>query len=200
MPTRTCTCITSKCGLVEGGVELDIRTYRNHLHKDREFSAAKLAEDSKQVLDDEIEKIGQHFASLAVSDSIPAPSSTSGERLWSQPGDKEDTNSFVPLPSNPYSSRQQIIRNLLSRLAEIESAVDILAVAVAGRTRETPYNSTYRRISIEAPSCRVCPHPDGSQQSCVHGVVRHCHEASSLRQSGWYHEKFGRSKAVLDQE
>lgn len=138
MPTRICTCITSKCGLVEGGVELDIRTYKNHLYKDREFSAVKLAEDSKRVLDDEMEKIGQHFASLAVSDSIPAPSSTSGERLWSQPGDKEDTNSFVPLPSNPYSSRQQIIRNLLSRLAEIESAVDILAVAVAVELEKLP--------------------------------------------------------------
>ncbi|KAF8898279.1 hypothetical protein CPB84DRAFT_1747942 [Gymnopilus junonius] len=131
MPTRTCTCTTSKCGLVEGGVELDIRTYNNHLRKDREFFAAKLAEDSKRVLDDEIEKVGQHFASLAVSDSIPTPSSASGERLWSQPGDREGKNFSVPQSSNPCSSRQQIICNLLSRLAEIESAVDVLSVDVA---------------------------------------------------------------------
>ena len=49
-----------------------------------------------------------------------------------------NTNSFVLLPSNPYSSRQQIIRNLLSCLAEIESAMDILAVSVAVELEKLP--------------------------------------------------------------
>ncbi|PPQ92729.1 hypothetical protein CVT25_014236 [Psilocybe cyanescens] len=81
MLTRMCTCSTSQCGLVEGGVELDICTYNNHLRKDWMFFANKLAEDSKQVLDNEIEKVGQHFASLAVSDSIPTPSSAPAVKL-----------------------------------------------------------------------------------------------------------------------
>ena len=118
-----CTCTSGRCG-DHGGIEVDKRTYNNHIRNDKIALAAKAQEQSERAIQDQLDAISTHLTSIVLADdSLPTPP-VPGGRLWSKgtwrnqiSGEKRDTDS---------ASRLWVIRDLLTRLAEIDSQVDAL--------------------------------------------------------------------------
>ena len=112
-----------------GGRQLDPRTQKSHAHKDKALLVVA-TDAAERAIEDQLETIRLHLASSTLADDLSSSPSTAvpGGRMWS----------YAPLPdtaaadiSATYSpSRRDLIRNLLSRLSEIESSVNALSQTV----------------------------------------------------------------------
>jgi hypothetical protein len=117
-----CTCTSGGCR-DRGGVEVDKRTYDNHIRKDKIALTGKAQEQVNRAIQEELDTISTHLTALVLSDDVSTLLAVPGGRLWSSTlaqratGEKAETDS---------PSRLQVIRDLLMRLAEIDSQVDAL--------------------------------------------------------------------------
>ena len=143
-----CHCISHKCGEQPDGVELDVRTKRDHDHKDRSLLADSLEKDSQRALDDQIEAIGRHLAAVNLA-------GTSAASLASSSGSHIQVNiaSNAPFPS----SCQQVIQALLQRLSEIEDTTDQLAARVDNDLEHFHSNLTSKPLlrTLRAECCQI---------------------------------------------
>src|SRR6202789_4637964 len=73
----TCNCETNGCRL-QGGVQLPLRTVRDHAHVDQanRYERARIA--SEEALQDEEDAIPTHLASSTLADKVSEPSHAGG--------------------------------------------------------------------------------------------------------------------------
>jgi hypothetical protein len=115
-----CACTSGGCG-DRGGVDVDKRTYDNHSRKDKIALTKKAEEQAECAIQDQLDAIAVHLAATTLTDNL-APRSSVGGRLWS----KSAYSAAKENGEAESASRQQSIRDLLARLAEIDSQVDAL--------------------------------------------------------------------------
>lgn len=108
-----------------GGRQLDPRTQKLHAHKDK----ARLASDAAEhAVEDQLETIRLHLASSTLADDASLSTAVPGGRMWTY-AQQESLPDTVNVATYSLSS-QDLIRNLLSRLSEIESSVNTLSETV----------------------------------------------------------------------
>ena len=114
-----------------GGRQLDPRTQKSHAFKDKARLVEVASEAAERAIEDQLETIRIHLASSALMDDVSSSPSTAvpGGRMWTYSPRESlpDTNDISATYSPP---RQDLIRNLLSRLSEIESSVNALSQTV----------------------------------------------------------------------
>jgi hypothetical protein len=122
-----CNCETNGCRL-KGGVQLSLRTARDHAHADtaRRYERAHLA--SEKALQEQEDAIATHLASMTLADQVSEPSHDGG-RLWGKsfPNHNHSNQSGDDPPSTTNSTTyRQRIDYGLSRLHSLEKDFNIL--------------------------------------------------------------------------
>ena len=114
-----------------GGRQLDPRTQKSHAYKDKARLVELASDAAEHAIEDQLEAIRLHLASTTLADDVSSFPSTAvpGGRMWtySSPESLPDTIDISATYSPP---RQELIRNLLSRLSEIKSSVNALSQTV----------------------------------------------------------------------
>ncbi len=119
-----CNCFSAGCG-DRGGVELEKRTYDAHARKDKIAITEKARDRADRAIQDELDAIAVHLASTTLlADNLAPASSAAGGRLWSR---QASAGTRAEKGEQESASRQEVIRNLLARLDEIDSQVDTLS-------------------------------------------------------------------------
>jgi len=113
-----------------GGNQVDPRTHKSHAHKDKARLVEVANDAAKAAIENQLETIRLHLASSTLADDIsPSPSTTvPGGRMWTSALQESQTPDDISATYSP--PRRDLIRNLLSRLSEIESSVNALSQTV----------------------------------------------------------------------
>lgn len=129
--TVTCHCISQGCGEL-GGKDLDYRTHKWHAHKDKACLVERATHEAERAVEDQHEAIKLHLlASTLADDESPSPSALApGGRMWAAYAPPESLPDTVDISATYSPSRRDLIRNLLSRLSEVESSMHILSHTV----------------------------------------------------------------------
>ena len=116
----TCNCETNGCRL-EGGVQLPLRTVRDHAHVDQgnRYERARIA--SEEALRDQEEAIATQLASMTLADQVSQPSRAGG-RLWgrSLPNHSTDQPADDPPSTADRTTHRQRIDHALTHLCSLE--------------------------------------------------------------------------------
>jgi hypothetical protein len=114
-----------------GGRQIDPRTQKSHAYKDKARLLELASDAADRAIEDQLETIRLHLASATLADDVSSSPSTSvpGGRMWTY-SLGESLPHTVDISATYSLPRQDLIRNLLSRLSEIESSVNALSQAV----------------------------------------------------------------------
>jgi hypothetical protein len=112
-----------------GGREVDYRTKKAHAHKDQVGLVEKANLAAERALEDQLDTIRAHLASSTLADDASPSPSVPGGRMWAY-APPESLPDTVDISATYSPSRRDLIRNLLSRLSEIESSVNALSQTV----------------------------------------------------------------------
>jgi len=123
----TCNCETNGC-LLQGGVQLPLRTVRDHAHVDQanRYERARIA--SEEALRDQEDAIATHLASMTLADQV-SELSQDGGRLWgkSLPNhDNADQPANDPPSTADRTTHRQRIDYALTRLCSLEKDLNTL--------------------------------------------------------------------------
>ena len=111
-----------------GGRQLDPRTQKSHAHKDKARLVEVASDAAERAIEDQLEAVRLHLASFTLADDVSSPPSTAvpGGKIAPQ----ESLPDTVDISATYSPSHRDLIRNLLSRLSEIESSVIALSQTV----------------------------------------------------------------------
>jgi hypothetical protein len=126
--TITCHCTSQGCGDI-GGRQLDPRTQKSHAHKDKARLVEVARDAAERAIEDQLETIRLHLASSTLADDVSSSPSIPGGRMWTN-APRESLPDTIDISATYSPSRRDLIRNLLSRLSEIESSVEALSQTV----------------------------------------------------------------------
>jgi hypothetical protein len=122
----TCNCETNGCRL-QGGVQLPLRTVRDHAHGDQanRYERARIA--SEEALRDQEDAIATHLASMTLADQVSEPSHAGG-RLWgrSPPNHNTDQPADDPPSTSDRTTHRQCIDHALTHLCSLEKDLNTL--------------------------------------------------------------------------
>lgn len=124
----TCHCTSQGCGEM-GGRQLDPRTQKSHAYKDKARLVELASDAAEQAIEDQLETIRLHLASTTLADDAPPSTAVPGGRMWAY-SQRESLPETIDISATYSPPRQELIRNLLSRLSEIESTVNALSQTV----------------------------------------------------------------------
>jgi hypothetical protein len=107
-----------------GGRQLDPRTQKSHAYKDKARLVELASEAAEHAIEDQLETIRLHLASTTLADDVSSSPSNAvpGGRMWAH-SPRESLPDTIDISTIYSPPRQDLIRNLLSRLKEIESSV-----------------------------------------------------------------------------
>ena len=114
-----------------GGRQIDPRTQKSHAYKDKARLIEVASDAADRAIEDQLETIRLHLASSTLADDVSSSPSTAvpGGRMWNY-SPRESLPDPINISATYSTPRQDLIRNLLSRLSEIESSVNALSQAV----------------------------------------------------------------------
>ena len=114
-----------------GGRQVDPRTQKSHAYKDKARLVELASDAAEHAIEDQLETIRLHLASTTLADDISSSPSTAvpGGRMWTY-SPRESLPDTIDISATYSPPRQDLIRNLLSRLSEIESSVNALSQTV----------------------------------------------------------------------
>jgi hypothetical protein len=122
----TCNCETNGCRL-QGGVQLPLRTVRDHAHVDQanRYERARIA--SEEALQDQEDAISTRLASMTLADQVSEPSHAGG-RLWGRSPPNHNTDQPADdAPSNAdCTTHRQCIDQALTHLCSLEKDLNTL--------------------------------------------------------------------------
>jgi hypothetical protein len=130
-----------------GGRQLDRRTQKSHAYKDKARLVEMASDAAEHAIDDQLETIRLHLASTTLADDISSSPSTAvpGGRMWTY-SPRESLPDPIDISATYSTPRQDLIRNLLSRLSEIESSVKALS-----QTVDTELQHLDAPLSVNSP-------------------------------------------------
>jgi len=130
-PTKMakCFCITSGCR-DQGGVDVDIRTFRAHNVKDKAQLAQKASEAANRVVEEEVNAITSHLASQTLADNVSGLPPIPAGRLWAK-WTAEELPDAIDITATYSPSRRELVQNLISELGKFDSLVKVLHEKVA---------------------------------------------------------------------
>ena len=113
-----------------GGKQVDPRTQKLHAHKDKACLVEVANNAAKDAIDNQLEIIRLHLASSTLADNISSSPSITvpGGRMWTSASQESQIPDDISATYSP--PPRDVIRNLLSRLSEIESSVNALSQTV----------------------------------------------------------------------
>jgi hypothetical protein len=114
-----------------GGRQLDPQTQKSHAYKDKARLVELASNAAEHAIEDQLETIRLHLASTTLADDVSSSPSTAvpGGRMWAY-SPRESLPDTIDISATYSPPRQDLIRNLLSRLSEIESSVNALSQTV----------------------------------------------------------------------
>jgi len=124
-----CFCITSGCR-EQGGVDVDIRTFRAHNVKDKSQLAQKALEATNRAVEEEVNAITSHLASQTLADNVSRLPPTPAGHLWAK-WTAEELPDAINITATYSPSRRKLVQNLISQLGKLDSSVKVLHEKVA---------------------------------------------------------------------
>ena len=124
-----CFCITSGCH-DQGGIDVNIRTFRAHKVKDKAQLAQRALEATNCAIKEEVNAITSHLTSQTLLDNVSGLPPTPAGCLWAK-WTAEELPDTIDITATYSSSHHSLMQNLLSQLGNFDLLVKVLHEKVA---------------------------------------------------------------------
>ena len=119
-----CFCITSGC-CDQGGIDVNIRTFRAHKVKDKAQLAQRALETTNCAIKEEVNAITSHLTSQTLLDNVFGLPPTPARRFWAK-WTAEELPDAIDITATYSTPRRKLVQNLLSQLGNFDLSVKVL--------------------------------------------------------------------------